>query len=315
MLKKVNKKIGNNARKRDNYFEEFSRNFFRLSDRYDSFEELTKACNEKYSDVIVGSDQLWLPSNIYADYYTLNFVPDNVNKISYATSFGAAVIPKWQRESVKRFLERFQHLSVREQKGRELIKELTGLDAKIACDPTLLFGADEWLEIQDEKPFIDGKYIFCYFLGNNQLHRRFANELKEKTGYKIVALQHLDEYVKADENFGDIKPYNVGPSEFVNLIRNAEYVCTDSFHGSVFSSIYNKRFFTFMRFKADSTMSTNSRITSLLSILGLEDRLLTGEENAENYMNREINFEDVNKRLENFRKESLEYLKEALNIN
>lgn len=315
LLKKFNKQFGDNIRKRDSYFEEFSKKYFKLSDPYNSFSELTEGCTEKYSTVLVGSDQLWLPSNIYADYYTLNFVPEGVERVSYATSFGAAKIPKWQEESVRKFLKKFQHLSVREISGKKIIKDLTGLDAKVVCDPTILLGAEEWMDIQDNKHFIEDKYIFCYYLGNNKLHREFANRLKKETGYKIVALQHLDEYVKDDEEFGDIKPYNVGPGEFVNLIRNAEYVCTDSFHGTVFSNIYNRKFFTFMRFKANSSMSTNSRITSLLNILGLEDRLISGEEDVLECMNKKIDFNSVNLKIENFKKESLIYLKNALNID
>lgn len=315
LLKKFNKQFGDNIRKRDSYFEEFSKKYFKLSDPYNSFSELTEGCIEKYSTVLVGSDQLWLPSNIYADYYTLNFVPEGVERVSYATSFGAAKIPKWQEESVRKFLKKFQHLSVREISGKKIIKDLTGLDAKVVCDPTILLGAEEWMDIQDNKRFIEDKYIFCYYLGNNKLHREFANRLKKETGYKIVALQHLDEYVKDDEEFGDIKPYNVGPGEFVNLIRNAEYVCTDSFHGTVFSNIYNRKFFTFMRFKANSSMSTNSRITSLLNILGLEDRLISGEEDVLECMNKKIDFNSVNLKIENFKKESLIYLKNALNID
>jgi preprotein translocase subunit YajC len=313
VIKKTNKEFGENISERAGYFKSFSREKFRLSERYDSFDELTAACKEKYSAVLVGSDQLWLPSNIYADYYTLNFVPDNINKISYATSFGAAKLPDWEKAQTISFLKRFNYISVREQSGQKLINELTGLDAKVVCDPTLLFDAEQWMDIQKVERIVEDKYIFCYFLGNNPLHREFANKLKEKTGYKIVALQHLDEYVKQDENFADIKPYNVGPGEFVNLIRNAEYVCTDSFHGSVFSTLYNKRFFTFMRFKSNSTMSTNSRITSLLKILGLEDRLVTGDENVEEYINKNIDYSQVNERLVHFRKDSLDFLKNALN--
>lgn len=97
---------------------------------------------------------------------------------------------------------------------------------------------------------------------------------KEKTGYKIVQLQHCDEYIKSDVGFPDYTPYNVGPAEFVQLIRDAEYVFTDSFHSSVFSLLYGKRFFTFRRYNNDGIVSTNGRLYSLLSLVGLEERLL-----------------------------------------
>lgn len=90
--------------------------------------------------------------------------------------------------------------------------------------------------------FIKEPYLFCYFLGNNPEQREFVKRFKDKTGYKIVQLQHCDEYIKSDVEFPDYTPYNVGPAEFVQLIRDAEYVFTDSFHASVFSLLYEKRF-------------------------------------------------------------------------
>ena len=314
LKKKFDKEFANNAKERDLCFKYFSQNKFKLSDKYNSFDDLTKVCAEKYFAVVAGSDQLWLPSNIAADYYTLNWVPENVKRISYATSFGKAKIPKWQIEDTKKFLKRIDCLSVREESGKKLIKDLTSLEAEVVCDPTLLFDAEQWDDIQSKERFVKEKYIFCYFLGNNLLHREFANKLKEKTGYKIVALQHIDEYIGSDQNFADIKPYNVGPGEFVNLIKNAEYVCTDSFHGSVFSTLYNKKYFTFMRFSEKNSMSTNSRIISLLKILNMEDRIMVGNEDIDKCVNIEINYDEVNKRLEEFRKESMEFLKRSLDI-
>lgn len=79
-------------------------------------------------------------------------------------------------------------------------------------------------------------------MGNNPNQRDIVKELKDMTGMKIVALQHLDEYIPSDEGFADEAPYDVGPAEFLNYIRNAEYICTDSFHCSVFSILYKKKF-------------------------------------------------------------------------
>jgi hypothetical protein len=308
---RINKELGKNMAVRNKKFKCFAETKFKLSKVYTSFDELTNACSELYSSVLVGSDQLWLPSNIYADYYTLNFVPEKVNKISYSTSFGTANLPDWQKKSATSFLEKIDFLSVREQSGQKLIKELTGRNAEIVCDPTLLFDADEWMDIQDVKPIIDDKYIFCYFLGDNIKHREFVNRLKAETGCKVVTLPHVDAYIKSDENFGDIKLYDVGPDEFVNLIRNAEFVCTDSFHASVFSILNKRKFFTFMRFKSSDKMSTNSRITSLLNIFGLEKRMMVGDENVKLYVNSDIDYVDVQKKLVDFRKSSVDFLKKS----
>ena len=312
--KKINKKLGNNLNIRDKEFEKF-KDKFKLTKPYHTYKEITDDC-EKYSSVVVGSDQLWLPVNVVADYYTLNWVPDNVNKVSYATSFGISVIPEKYKEKYSAFLKRINYISVREQNACKLVEDLAGRKAELVCDPTLLLNKEEWMEIQQEKSIIDGDYILCYFLGKNIEHRKFAERLKEKTGYKIVSLNHSDEYVKYSDKFADETPYNVGPGEFVNLIRNAKYVCTDSFHGTVFSLINNIDFFTFERFSTkNSKVSTNSRIYSLLDLVGLQNRLLKGNENVEDVIKQKIDFENVNNKIDNFRNSSKNFLRRSLKSN
>ena len=158
----------------------------------------------------------------------MNFVPDFVNTIAYATSFGQSELPKDSSQKASVFLKKIKHIGVREESGQKLVKKLAGRNVPVVCDPTLLFTGEEWMSIQQEKPIMEGRYIFCYFLGNNPPHREFAKRLKEQTGCKIVALTHLDEYVKSDEGYADETPYDIDPADFLNLIRYAEYVCTDS---------------------------------------------------------------------------------------
>lgn len=311
--KKINKKLKNNLQIRDKEFEKFKEKF-NLTKAYKTYSEMNKDCNENYSDVIVGSDQLWLPVNVIADYYTLNWVPENVNKISYATSFGISTIPEKYHEKYHKFLSRINHISVREKNGCELVKTLSNRDATLVCDPTLLLNKEEWEEIQPKSKKIDGDYIFCYFLGKNIDHRKFVERLKEKTGYKIVSINHCDEYVKYSDKYADEIPYDVDPGDFVNLIKNAKYVCTDSFHGTVFSLINQVEFFTFERFSnKNKKTSTNSRIYSLLDLVDLRDRLLKGNEDIEVVIDKKINFADVNNKIEKFRHDSKDFLIKALN--
>lgn len=297
---------------RSKKFNAFSKNYFRLSKRYGSKAELGNECEENYSTVLVGSDQLWLPGNIVADYYTLNFVPETVKTIAYATSFGQSSLPKDSAEKAKIFLKKIRHIGVREESGQKLIKELIDRDVPVVCDPTLLFTGDEWMSIQQEESMVKDKYILCYFLGNNPPHREFAKRLKEKTGYKIIALVHLDEYIKSDEGYADETPYNIDPADFLNLIRNAEYVCTDSFHCSVFSILYKRPFFTFRRYTRKTKSSTNSRLDTLFNMVGISGRIMNGNEDIEMCMDMKINYETVHKDLENVRKESYGYLLDAL---
>ncbi len=312
--KKIKKDLGKNISIRDKKYREFEQKF-RLTAPYKTYSELTERCKD-YSSVLVGSDQLWLPVNVVADYYTLNWVPDDVNKISLATSFGVSTVADKYKEDYKKFLDRIDNLSVRESAGVKLVSELSNKEATLVCDPTLLLTKQEWMEIQQEERIIKDKYILCYFLGNNIEHRKFAERLKEKTGYKIVSLNHADEYVKYSDIFADETPYDIGPAEWINLIRNAEYVCTDSFHGTVFSLINNTKFFTFERYSnKNSKVSTNSRIYSLLEIVNLKERILSGTENVDDVLKYEIDFDKVNNKLEEFRNESKDFLEKALNIN
>ncbi len=311
LTKKLNKELAANIAVRDRKFKEFSERSFNVSERFSSKNDLHDK-SDSYSAFLVGSDQLWLPSNIAADYYTLNFVKDGVRRIAYATSFGVSCLPEKQEEQAKAFLPKIDFLSVREKSGQTLIKNITGLDAEVVCDPTLLLTAEQWMDVQKQEPIVKEPYIFCYFLGNNRFARESADALRKKTGCKVVALQHLDAYIKSDQGFADIAPYDVDPGDFVNLIRNASYVCTDSFHGTVFSVINNKKFFSFRRFTENTTMSTNSRLDSLLEVLDLKNRIVTNAEEFENAQERDIDYSAVNGRLADFRAKSMEFLKTAI---
>ncbi len=263
--------------------------------------------------VVVGSDQLWHPRNLELDLYSLSFVPEGVRKISYATSIGTGNIPDYAKGEYKKFLEDFHSISVRERTAKNILDGLQiQKNIEVVLDPTLLFSGKEWKEkfdLHDEKK---QEYIFCYFLGVNSIHREIANSLSKKTGLKIVTLKNLDEYVIKDKTFGNLCPYDVGPVEFLNLINNARYVLTDSFHGSVFSILFHKDFIVFDRFRKNDRESTNSRIFSLMNIAGLENRHITegvlSSETVFDVMNEKINYETVEDRLERERKKSIDYL-------
>lgn len=297
---------------RNQKFDAFRRKNFRLSKAYSSLKELGRVSAKKYSTVLVGSDQLWLPANIMADYYTLNWVPDTMNTVAYATSFGQSQLPKDIEKKAEVFLKRIKHIGIREESGKKLIEKIAARKIPVVCDPTLLFTGEEWLSIQQKEPIVKEPYILCYFLGNNPPHREFAKRLKEATGCKIVALPHLDEFVKSDEHYADAMDYDVDPADFLNLIRNASYVCTDSFHCSVFSILYKRQFFTFRRYTRKTMSSTNSRLDTLFHLTGITGRLKEGSENIQECLNQNIDFEAAYKKLEVVRAESYKYLQDAI---
>ncbi len=310
--KKLNKQLGKNIAIRTQKYKEF-RKEFNLSRFNNTFKDLTNQAKELYSDVIVGSDQLWLPVNVVADYYTLNWVPDEINKISYSTSFGFSSIPNKYVELYRNFLNRINYLSTREESGVQIIKDIVARDAKLVCDPTILLTKDEWHEESSKERKYDEKYILCYFLGNNIEHRKFAERLRKKTGYKIVSLNHADEYVKYSDEFCDYAPFDIGPREWISLIENAEYVCTDSFHGTVFSILFNKMFFDFRRHNNKSKVSTNSRIDSLLDVAGIsKERILVGNEDIDKVLTYKIDYNKVDENINKFREDSQKWLFDSI---
>lgn len=121
--------------------------------------------------------------------------------------------------------------------GCDIIKNLTNKEAQLVLDPTLMVDKKIWDKMSGSTPKVDGEYIFCYFLGKNPEHRKKVRKLAEKTGLKVVCLPYIDGYTESDNGYADLALYDIAPDGFVNLIKNAKYVCTDSFHGSVFSTI------------------------------------------------------------------------------
>ncbi len=280
---------------------------------YVGFQDLHEG-SKNYKAVIVGSDQVWTPMSLPNKFYNLLFVDDRIPKIAYASSFGVSSIPRFQQKATGEFLNRFSSIGVREQQGKVIVDTLSNKVSKVVVDPTLLLSLEEWeMEISDARPSEMEPYIFCYFLGDNQETRRAVNMLKKKTGYKIITIRHMDEYVEEDESFGDEAPYFVDPNDFVKYISNATYVCTDSFHCTIFSIIFRRQFMTFYRFANTSKTSRNSRIDSLFDILGINrERIYSGD--ICNIIDNKIDYDTVGVKLNDLRNDSLDFLSNALRV-
>lgn len=307
--KKINKEFAQNDEIRARVFEQFRKKYFdNFSPVIRSYSELNKYANN-FDSVLVGSDQLWLPSGLDTNFFNLMFVPDEINKIAYAASFGVSRIPDSQKIRTAKYLKRIENISVREYSGQKLIEDLTERVIPVIVDPTLVIDKDAWdVNIPVERK-IKEDYIFCYFLGDNPDQREEAIKLSKETGLKIVTLRHLDEFIKADEEFGDFAPYDIGPAEFINIIRYASFVCTDSFHGSVFSIINHKKFISFNRYGNNSRNSRNSRLDSLFNQIGV-DRRFKGD--IVQNMFQDIDYDKVEEKLKELRCYAENYLINAL---
>lgn len=281
---------------------------------YKGFSNLVTGIHN-YDAVMVGSDQLWTPAGIKSKFYNLLFVPEHIRKISLATSFGVSAIPESQIKLTAQYLNRIDYISVRETKGASIIKKLTGRDATVALDPTLLFTGNEWMEIFPYEKKHDEPYIFAYFLGTFESHRKAVEKFAKETNLKVITCPHMDDFVEKDITFGDEQRFDIDPVDFLNLIRGADYVCTDSFHGTVFSILNHKKFLTFNRYKEGGKESRNSRIESLTGLLGLQNRRYNFNDGSiTECINQKINYSEVEVKLQVLRKNTLDFLKKSLEI-
>lgn len=314
-LKKKGKKqhpgFAENDAVRMKAFREFKdMNFTRLSPIFRGYDALCKGA-KRYTAVVTGSDQLWSPAGLPTNYYNLQFVPDDIRKISYASSFGVKHIPWYQKARTTSFLNRIEYISMRENRGSEIVKELTGRDVPTILDPVFMFDEDGWEKLIPLKREFDEPYIFAYFLGSNPEHREAVKDAARKLNCKIVALRHLDQYVPDDESFGDTALYDVGPDRFLNLLRGASYVCTDSFHGSCFSIIHRKQFVIFDRYTEESKHSKNSRIDTLCENLGLQGRRYRDVSIILEQLSAPIDYNNVEIRFQKLKKDTDLYLDQA----
>lgn len=306
-----NPEVRKNIDVRNKRFELFAQNNYALSERCNTLKDVSKLAEGRYSTVICGSDQIWLPSHAIEKYYLLDFLPDSVKKVAYAPSFGVSTIPGIVRRNYKKALRQFDTITVREDAGAGMIKELTGKDCPVVVDPTMLLTANQWVELlKIKQSLIHGKYVLAYFIGATKEHRKKAREYAQTHNMKLVILPDIDEIVAADMEYADVGLYDVGPDDFINLIKNAEAVFTDSFHGTVFSLIFQRNVYCFERFKKTNKNSTNSRIYSLLTKTHLKSRLISNLE--ADLPSDTIDYNSVLRDIDQLRAASVQIIEEAL---
>ena len=286
-----------------------------LCDYYTGWKSLHKG-SLNYDVIFVGSDQVWGPLSLYAGFYNLMFVDKSVSKFSYSSSFGKSFILEHQKKGVATFLKRLDAIGVREIRGAEIVKELTGRDATVVADPTMLLTRKDWeREIISSDAWIGEPYILCYMLGPRLDNRNAVMQLGKELNLKVVTFNHMDWFEPADEGFGNIQNYDSDCLDFVKLLSKAEYVVTDSFHCTVFSIIFHKKFLTFYRLKSTDKKSSHSRIESLLDLMGIPERavgMVEGNVNLVDLLLSSPNWDDVDNRLSILRGKSIAFLKKCL---
>lgn len=269
-----------------------------------------KSTEFDYDIYISGSDQIWSPFHCKGDTsFLLDFAPDNSIKLSYASSFGKANVPDRYISDYRRCLNRYNHLSVREESGASLVEEITGKRPEVVLDPTLLLDATQWNEIAKQKRIVKDKYILCYFLNYSfKAHpyvERIADEIHQQTGYKIVwAIRPPKRLINKHTHF----EVGASPEDFLALIRDAEIVLTTSFHGTVFSLNYGRPLLSIV---ADKSSSDNRQV-NILKMVGLESNILSIHDSIPYYKVADYDTSKVAARLSELREESMNYLVKAL---
>ncbi len=246
-----------NAKQRQ--FDKFRNRRLELTEPYFDKEPLERSLGG-YAAIVSGSDQVWNSKlNGGDDVYLQNFKTDGTVKFSYAASFGTTAVDESERELYRSCLYEFASISVREKSAVELVNDQLGLAAEQHIDPTLLLAAEEWLTIA-EAPKKRGGYILVYMVPKQQSIIDRALKLRKETGLPIVMLSK------------NLKPLNVihaggsSPEQFLGLFANADYVLTNSFHGTAFSVIFDREFFIDLK----TRWGYNLRSRSLLELCGFE---------------------------------------------
>ncbi|WP_094603514.1 hypothetical protein SPSIL_010480 [Sporomusa silvacetica DSM 10669] len=259
-----------------------------------------------YDFYICGSDQIWNPiCQEFETAYYLDFLKNNKPKIAYAPSLGRTEFDEYTLKLIARLLQNINSIAVREKQGAQLLRTLTPKKVDIVCDPVILLDKKYWDEITIE-PKIKKPYMLAYFLENNHGNRSLLNFFKQQTGLEVVILnEYMRDYLKPYHH-----AFDTGPGEFLGLFKHASLVYTNSFHGTAFSTIFNRPFFTAVSRNKAADNNNDSRKTDYLERIGLSQRILKEIPNLDTILT--IDYREPNKRIEEFRQHSLAYLNNAL---
>lgn len=259
--------------------------------------------SNRYDYIIVGSDQVWnynFPG--FSKTMFLDFSPYEKN-IAYSASFGIDRIPTKYNNMYKNGLNNIKSLSVREDAGKKIVNDIVGRkDVEVLVDPTMLLDKKEWDRVAKKpKKLNDSKYILLYFLGNISKKRMdVINKYAKENNYEIINI--LDK---------ESKFYSCGPAEFLYLEKHAELICTDSYHASVFSIIYDRPFIIYDRDEKNHG-NMGSRIDTLLSKLKINDRRYNGKSITSK--NLKHDYKKAYEVLKLEREKSKKYLKKSMNL-
>lgn len=277
-------------------FDSFSKQYLKLTKRYESYEQLLEEPPEA-DCYIAGSDQIWNPlfRNGKDPAFFLQFVPEGKLRISYAASLAVSTINQEDKLRMKFWLKDFNAISVREKSGVTLLEQI-GVRASQVCDPVFLLERNVWETFCTASSPAKGQ-IFLYDFDHNQVMEEIAKRLSEEKRCKIVSA--------FPSKIADSVINDMGPIEFLGAVKEADIILSNSFHATVFSLIFEKEFWVINRKE-----EINARMKDLLTEFGLTDRLLADVKSL--HTAKPIQWEYIRDCIEHQRVKSIEFLKGSL---
>lgn len=285
------------SRKRKFYKER--KHNFKETKLISSYEEIKNI--EQFDTYVCGSDQIWSSNLLDMAYFFKGL--KNSKFSSYAVSTVIDCYTNLQKDEITKELIKFDYISVREKKGIKLLSKLTNKKIEKVLDPTLLLTASEWMD-KISKTNLYGKYILCYLIGEDCKYKNVILNYAKKNNLKLINI-----CIQQNQKFGDLIIENASPFEFLNMIFNAETIFTDSYHGTLFSIIFSKNFYSLKRFEDNEVYNQNERVYEVMHDLKLLDRYVDVNSKLPE---QPINYEIVNNILKDARAFSKDYLRKIL---
>lgn len=292
-------------KRRFHLFDSFVKEMLALTNEVNTIKDL-KEIVDNLDIVIVGSDQVWNPN--VKDFDRAFFLPfdSNAKKTTFAASFGNA--SSFELKDFLAYMKDFEYITIREKGGETILNQIGIKCDDFVMDPVFLLDKQQWISISAKYTKINDNvpFLLCYFLKqeNNKKYFKYARRIAAKKNIELVNI--VTRYRPSSMIKKSL--LDVGPREFLYLISRASYICTDSFHGTAFASIFNVDFTSFCDSKENDTRKKN-----LLEALGLADRLYVLDEGR--LEDSAIDFFDVNKHLFKTRQNQIKTLKRICMIN
>lgn len=270
-------------------------------------EKTIKSIDDEFDAYICGSDQVWNPGCQNARFF--NFAEIDKVKMSYAASLGKEMSPKEHIDRIANMTQDFQAISVRESCHKDMLNVVCKVDVKLVPDPVFLLTKEQWSDFASENKYSE-KYIFAYLLGDNIKGREQCKKLAKDSGYRLLYIPYLNRNTYVWDSVHKLFHVNAPKvEEFVSLIKNAEMIITDSFHGTAFSIIFGKKVVSIKRYHKKDRESSNSRIDTLFQWI---------EKDYERYsffpksIDQIDSMSDTEKRVKQMRQIGLQFLKDEL---